>query len=719
MDLQEARQAIGKVRRSGIQDGDYFPFQGGLNIVQTPMQLAPGELLAVSNYEPDTLGGYRRLQGYERFDGRPAPSQASYSLQAFTGGTPANYPAIGAIVFGMTSGATGVVIVATVLDNTGLAGTLILGRVTGAFLTAEILKVGVNAFGIANGPNAVNAAASSQLNNAYQYAAGNLQRTLILQVPGFGGILGVVEYRNRTYAFRSNIIKTAVNMWVASAAGWQQIPDYPQLRFINGTVPILAGNTVHGVTSGVNAVVARVVLQSGIWAAGTAQGFLILSPGAYAFVNAETLTVAAVNSATTSGVAAAPVLAIGGSYEFRVKNFYGNSGTIRLYGCDGVNKGFEYQDDFGGQLPFYCPIETGMPIDAPTHLAAHRGRLWLGFRGGSAQPSAVNDPTVWSALNGAAELGVGQEISGFLEEMNPSQSAFYSTATLFVFCDNEIQTITGDGPNWVLGPFATEVGAHSKSMQRLGQGIFLSDRGFSALQAVQQLGNFALATFSQKIQTLIPNISLTLACSSVSRNNSLYRAFLNDGTFVSIGFKDVKVTGHTLCNLNQPMTCAWAGEDASKNELLLLGGANGFVYQMDSGNNLDGNPIAAFILPAFHFSKTPGRQKRYRRAQLDVATSSYTTLTFSPSYNLGDVLAGADPARTVALQPLGGLWDSAIWDAFTWDTSTNSQPSVKLESSGQSISMFISHNSNNDQTHTIQGLTLHRSLRRLDRSSAA
>lgn len=47
---------------------------GGLNLAAAPLFVKPGEALFMQNYLCDLNGGYRRPRGYERFDGRPAPS---------------------------------------------------------------------------------------------------------------------------------------------------------------------------------------------------------------------------------------------------------------------------------------------------------------------------------------------------------------------------------------------------------------------------------------------------------------------------------------------------------------------------------------------------------------------------------------------------------------------------------------------------------------------
>jgi hypothetical protein len=51
-------------------------FRGGLNLESDPLTIPPGALILCKNYECKVNGGYRRIGGYERFDGRIAPSMA-------------------------------------------------------------------------------------------------------------------------------------------------------------------------------------------------------------------------------------------------------------------------------------------------------------------------------------------------------------------------------------------------------------------------------------------------------------------------------------------------------------------------------------------------------------------------------------------------------------------------------------------------------------------
>jgi hypothetical protein len=80
-----------------------FAFRGGLDEETAALVIPPGRARGVLNHEA-VATGYQRTEGYERFDGHPAPSDASFSTLTFNLGS-ADFAA-GNIITGLTSGAT-------------------------------------------------------------------------------------------------------------------------------------------------------------------------------------------------------------------------------------------------------------------------------------------------------------------------------------------------------------------------------------------------------------------------------------------------------------------------------------------------------------------------------------------------------------------------------------------------------------------------------------
>ena len=117
----------------------YFPFSGGLNIIDAVLSLQPGECMAANNFEVDIRGRYHRLDGYERDDGTGLPSAITYYRIPYTIGSAKDsvfnsaysisfdlqIPRVGDTIKGETSGAIGQILVATVAQIVTAGGAFI------------------------------------------------------------------------------------------------------------------------------------------------------------------------------------------------------------------------------------------------------------------------------------------------------------------------------------------------------------------------------------------------------------------------------------------------------------------------------------------------------------------------------------------------------------------------------------------------------------------
>lgn len=701
MNLAEARRR--RTRRTGksaVRADDYFSFEGGLNLVDTPLKVRPGELLGCKNYEPGIRGGYARVEGYERFDGRTKPSAASFTYMDLTSVVPGNYPAVGATVTGDSSGATGRVLV----DVTATPG-IALGRVTGTFIASENLSSG-SVFGAVLDSPFVDLAPDDTQLQTYEKAAADDLRTLITVVPGEGSILGVVPFDGVTYAWRNKTGGATAGMYKSSAAGWVEVVPNEVIAFDTGTgTQPSEGDTVTQLVSGATATIERTVITNGTaWA--SAVGYFVLSGITGTFDATNALQVSAATVATSTSLAAAPTLAPDGRYEFRIHNFYGHTKSRRLYGVDGQNKGFEY-DPTG----IYTQITTGMTEDKPTHLAVHQDALWLSFSGGSTQLSADAAPLSWAVVLGAGEIGVGAEITGFLEEIGE---------TLFIMTEKRSYTITGRRGTYAKDDYNFETGTKPWTVQRIGQGIYLDQRAFSTLNATNKYGNFAYNAFSDKVQPLVNALRDLAISSCVSRRKNLYRCFFSDGRFISIGVRGSKITGITVGDYGMPVRCVESlQEGPSGAEMIMFGSDDGYVYEADIGKSFDGELIEAFARIAFHYSRQPTRRKRYRQAAIDITTAGAASLKVSVDYTFGAADEPGNPSKDVSALGGGGFWDISNWDEFQWSTGVVSTARFKLEGAGRNIGLLFYHSSDVEGSHSIEGLTLHYSRRRIDRSTNA
>jgi hypothetical protein len=204
--------------------------RGGLDLITPHIEMPDGHVVASTNYEPE-VRGYKRIGGFERFDGQPSPSEAAYYRLDFDAGTTAI--STDDIVIGATSGATGTAVADAVVvsgswDGNDAAGFIPLVDVTGTYTDDENLQVSAATVAVANGTQSLGT------NDTYIQAAIEARRDAIAAVPGSGDIRGIWEYKGDIYAFRDNVAGTACVMYKATNSGWEAIAGSTTIPFTNG-----------------------------------------------------------------------------------------------------------------------------------------------------------------------------------------------------------------------------------------------------------------------------------------------------------------------------------------------------------------------------------------------------------------------------------------------------------------------------------------------------
>lgn len=671
---------------------DLVRLEGGLDLVTPTLQLKPGVLRDSLNYEVSVNGGYTRIAGYERFDGRTRPSDASVSGLVLTDTTGL---AVGDSVNGQTSGATATVI--------GVSGTSVyLTQVAGTFALAENLREGVTVIGAIT-------SLSSPITDArtaavYQVAAADIYRALITAVPGAGPVRGVAFYDGDCYAWRNNAGNTALVMHKATPSGWAAVNLGFELAFSAGLVAgILDGDTVTGLTSGATGVVTRVVLESGSFATNDAAGRLTLASTTGTFVAAETLRVSGTNRATAGGAASAITLQPNGRVETDTGNLggLGLSGT-KMYGCDGVNRGFE----FDGTA--YVPVTTGMQIDAPTKVKVHARHLFFAF-GASLQFSGLGLPYQWDPILGAGELSLDDVCTNLT-----IQPGAQTTAALAIYVRNQTYMLYGtSSADWNLATFSQDTGALAYSAQNLGQTYALDDRGVVSLSTTQAYGNFASATLTQNIRPYVQTRRNRVTASGQNREKSQFRLFFSDGYGLYLTIVNGKFKGAMPVYFPNDVTCASDGETPDGNETSFFGSSDGFVYRLDVGPNFDGADIQAVGLLVYNSEGNSRINKHYRRGSIELTGNSYAEFRIGYNMEYGDATRVDQGATLLYANNFSApLWDAFTWDAFVWDGLNLSPSEVDIRGNARNIAVRFDCQSNFVESFTLNSLILHYSARR-------
>lgn len=733
------------------QDFSYFPLGGGLDLITPAIAQKPGSAIAALNYEP-ALNGYRRVEGYERFDGRPSPTDASYWQLNFITGT--IEISEGTPVTGATSGATGVALADAVLtsgtwgsgDAVGYVG---LGAVTGTFINGEalnaasvslalengtdfVLEDGVTTLDAETGVAAAHVSGTQQFltapddttATAWQAQATENARALIQKVPGEGNILGVWALNGTLYAFRNAVGSAAAAMFKNSSTGWQAVALGYTVDFTSGgTYQLQEGDVIVGDTSTKTATVLRVVKQSGSWSAGTAAGYVVIAAASGAFTAAETVHVGAhADVMTLTADKVAITLPPGGRYEFANHNFYGASKTLRMYGVNGVGRAFE----FDGAI--FTPIRSGMTVDTPTKIAVHVEHLFLGFPGGAFQNSSIGLPLDWSAVTGAAAYGMGDEISDFI----PSNAG-----VLTVLGANKVASLYGtSSADFQLKDVSGESGAMPHTASVVGEPIYLDARGLRSISTTQNYGDFALGSLSQKVKPLLQDYQRAnitpVACVRV-RHKDHYRLFFSNGDALAFYFGSIQAMAGSYYsaspqqqqpdvlpfNWGKTVTCVGSFE-MTTGERIFFGSTDGYVYEADKGFSFDGAKISHSLRLPFNHQKMPQTKKRWHKVTVECQAAPSATISVSADFDYGDPFeAGSSPRDAVAqvftVSGGGGVWDISNWNQFAWSSATEGLMEADLDGVGRNMSLLIAGSTSDEPPHLLQGLTLFFTVRGLQR----
>lgn len=668
---------------------DLIKLVGGLDQVTPTLSLPPGFARRAANFECSITGGYTRIAGYERFDGRPNPSDAIYNILTCTLTSPV---VVGDTVNGATSAATGKVIAISEIN-------LVITRETDAFEAGETLRIGVTPVGAIDAVLGVEP--DGLLDAQYQALAANDYRADILAVPGSGPIRGVAYYNSTVYAWRDNVGATALGLYKSTASGWTAVALGKQLVFDTGTAEIFEGQTVTGATSGATGVVARVAQQDGSWTTGDASGRLILSSSTGTFASGENLLVSAAIKAKSGGAAASITLAPGGRVQTVIANFGGGTGNTRIYGCDGVNRAFE----FDGTT--YVPIVTTMPVDVPTQVNVHKQHLFLAF-GASLQFSALGYPYQWSAILGAGELAMNGLITNLLTL--PGNQA---SGAMGVYTRNDTSVLYGtSAADFELAQFNTGTGGLPYTAQNLDQAYVLDDRGVISLGTSLNFGNFLPAALTMNIRPFV-QIRRNLATGSmVNREKGQYRVFFSDNYGLYLTLMNGKLLGSMPVQFAHPVLCCVEGEADDGTAVSYFGSNNGFVYRLDAGTSFDGGTIPANMTLTYNSMRAPRLLKRFRHASVELTGDSYASFDFSCDLAYRSAALSQDAETTYSPDLRSADWDSLQWDNFIFDGSDVTPSEVDISGTAENMAIRITSVSAILQPFTVNTIIVHYTIRR-------
>jgi hypothetical protein len=652
----------------------FVPFVGGLDTTKQRLSVEPGHVQASMNYEPDIQGGYRRVGGFERFDGRPRPSDAQY---AYIGGTSFDVAAaVGVTVNGQTSGATAVV---AARDATWLA----VSKVVGSFVDGENIRVSTTVVGVYS---AVLGGVTAFQHNELVAASASLYRSDILAPPGTGPSRAMC-LGSDVFAIRSGLV------YKASATGWTLVPHMREIAFTLGTSEYAEGSTL--TRGSVNATVRRVMLASGSWTGGTAVGRMVISNVTGGEFTAGVSTGG--GACTLSGASTAITLTASSNLDYVRAAFINNQ--QRIYACDGVNRPFEF--DGTVLAPIDIPVTT-----RPTCIESDEVTLYLGC-GAEVIASSVGTPYSFSTITGAAQLGAGALVTDLL--MLPGAQ---NTRAMFIGTSKGPKVLYGtDKDTWQMTGLGSESAVYAGTAQPIKGGLFFDAAGARSTASTQSWGNFSYGLESTKAEGWLRG--KRPVCSMLQANRSLYRVWFDDGTAlastlgkrgmqwmpIDLGIQVKQAISHEINGVSRAFIC----DDS------------GFVFEMDAGRSFDGAEIEAWTMLHPINAGSVALISTWRSGLLEAFAPCAFRVRAQSEFDDGNPEVSLGDSVEAESGPVGMRWDTDRWDEGVWDGGGLASMNVGLRGVGSTVAVTFYTTSDNELPHTLSGLHLLVTPRRLKR----
>ena len=586
-------------------------FRNGLITNLSPLQQgtnAPGSARILRNFEPSVEGGYRRIEGFDKYDSNIIPPY----------GAP--------VVHGASQ--TGTTLIIAAIHTTPVAGdTLEIAGVSGTY---TIASGGVTY-------DATNNRATLTLSTTLASSPANAAAVTFKTTTSNYLAIGVASWED------SAVVSKNADIFKSGGSGFTKInvPDYGT-TLVNGGSQSGGTLAIDGLTSAPQAgdifKIAGVDLVYTVTANAT-----VTSGGATLNINPN------LASSPTNDVA---VTFLSTSRESASRTRfakYNFNGTEKIAIVDGLNEPALYDNTT-------FTVLTSAPTDVigATFVAEAKGHLFFA-KGDTVTYTAFQTDSDFSIANGAGNFRVGGTVTALA--VFRQQLIIFTESTIHQLVGRavssfDVQTITAD------------IGCiDSDTVQEIGGDImFLGPDGLRLLSGTDRIGDFGLASVSKAIQsTMTGFVSANTSFSScVIREKSQYRLFGFNNNITKENAQGILATQFAPQG-GEGM--AWAETrgirahvaDSNYNqnvEVVLFANDDGYLYQMESGNSFDGQNIkTTFATPHLPVSD-PRRRKTFYK--LFLYTDPQGSVQFTVSLKLDFDSQGTIQPAPISVQNTQG-----------------------------------------------------------------
>ena len=647
-------------------------FKGGLVTNLSPLQQAinaPGSARILRNYEPSIDGGYKRIQGYAKFDSN---IMAPY-------GNP--------VVHGASQSGT-TLIMGAIHTTPAVGDTLTIADVSGTYTIS-----GISDFDATN--NRATVTLTGALNSS----------------PANGALVTFVTVTTENYAngitYFNNKAVVALNADIVETAG----SGYTKINKPNYGTPLIDGASQTGTTLVADAFDTFPQAGDVFTISGVDKTYTVTTTvSAYSDASSKEVNIAINPTLASSPADNATITFISSDREgaintrFDIIDF---TGTKTLVLVDGVNAPALYNG-----TTFTVLDSAPSDVIGATVVATHKNHIFYA-KGRVLSFGAPLTTTDFQSGNGAGSIGLDNSIV--------SIKSFRDQ--LIVFTDSSIFRLNGDAlATFNLQPITRDIGCiQTDSVQEIGGDVvFMAPDGLRLLSATERIGDFGLAPITKKIQgTFNDFVKLhTDFFSLVIRNKSQYRLlgwndsftrpnaqgilftqFASPGEASVIDFAETRGIQATAC----------ASVYSGTTEFVLFAGKEGFLHRMENDtSSFDGNNIATTFATPFYPINDPRIRKTIYKAQFYLDPEGRVNFDLNLKFDFDESGAVVMPAVTFtnATSNASQFYGIAAYGTATYGAKLQKVFSAQTTGSGKTISAQFEADNNTDVPYALDALTL-------------
>jgi len=578
-----------------------FEFKGGLISNLSPLQHginAPGSARLLKNFEPSVDGGYKRIEGFAKYDTAQVP--------------PYGFPKVHG------SGQTGTtLIIGNIFITPAVNDTFTVAGVAGTY--------SINSVSYDN----TNKRATLSLNTSLASSPADLAAVTFAAKAGL--LNGVAAWESNVIALRNN------SLFKSTGSGWTKInvPSFGTV-LVNGAGQTGSSLVIDGLTDNPK-------VGDTFTIAGVGNVYTVLTT-ATVTAGGATLSISPALASSPADNAALTWLTSNYSDSEKLRTSkYRISTTSKIVGVDGVNYPFIYDGTT------YTVLDATTDLLGVSFAAFHKNHLVFA-KGDKIIFSSPYTDTDFNAANGSAIISIGGTITGII----------VFREALIIFTEKSISQITGNtSADFVLQTITRNVGCvATDTIQEIGGDIiFLGPEGLRLLGATDRTGDFNLGVVSKVIQQEATDLifSSSSFSSVIIKQKSQYRIFGYNSTITPSGAKGILGTQMAADNTSN---IAWAetsgikayvadGDYKNQTETIVFAHTDGYVYQMESGSSFDGsNIVASFATPYVPINDPRVRKTFYK---LFLYTDPLGSVTTSVNLKLDFDDRGSIQPETITL----------------------------------------------------------------------